>query len=93
MTAEQIRAEAIERIAREAWAEHHRAEAKLDGRAWESERPAFQQIYRRWAARMVDALGDLLPTGVERLAAYAVTDETDDRLMQRYVTAWTDAPE
>ncbi|WP_043661408.1 hypothetical protein [Nocardia thailandica] len=75
------------------WAEHHRAEAKLDGRAWESERPAFQHTYRRWAARMVDALGDLLPTGVD--VQYGWTDRDPSGVVvhrepahRRYVTDW-----
>ncbi|NEW49359.1 hypothetical protein GV792_04785 [Nocardia cyriacigeorgica] len=88
MTAEEIRAEAIERIARAEWAEHHRAETVMDKRAWASERPAFRDTYRRWAARMVDALGDLLPTGEEISTSFPDEPAADDGAMHRYVTDW-----
>ncbi|WP_068059178.1 hypothetical protein [Nocardia xishanensis] len=42
------------------------------------------------AADVVDALAaaGLLPTGAERLVAYAVMDTSDDHVMRRYVTEW-----
>ncbi|MEV6219837.1 hypothetical protein [Nocardia sp. NPDC051833] len=86
MTAEEIRAEAIERVARADYLRRYRA----DGFMWETTTEAIRGRHRAAAALAVDALGDMLPTGVERLAAYAVTDRTDDRLMQRYTTNWQD---
>ncbi|MFD3594384.1 hypothetical protein ACFWU5_16795 [Nocardia sp. NPDC058640] len=88
MTAEEIRAKAIERIAHAEWVEHHRYEIASGNRAWETEREAFRDTYRWWAARMVDALGDMFPTAVEHRAAYAVLDTSDQGMVQRYLTDW-----
>lgn len=65
MTANDIRVEAIERIAKEQFAMRRRSSDP----DWDDPRPGFAwkwRLHRESAARLVDALGDLLPTGVEK---------------------------
>ncbi|MGW5316736.1 hypothetical protein [Nocardia thailandica] len=100
MTAEEIRAEAIDRLT-VAIREGHEASGLSDGfggyecrcgQSWASSSLWGCHAWRtapEVAARYVDVLGDLLPTEIEHLAAYGA-DASDDRLMQRYVTAWTE---
>jgi hypothetical protein len=57
--------------------------------SWESNDNPGHRHY--WMGEtLADALAEagLLPTGAEQLAAYAVTDTSDDRLMRRYVSDW-----
>lgn len=60
-TREEIRAEAIERVAR---AMYERAPNTIE--RWESAylAPEIRAAFRKWAEPLVDALGDLLPTSV-----------------------------
>lgn len=93
-TADDIRAEAIERIARSLFeADEPYSEPFED---WAAR-------YRRKAAPFVDALGDLLPTEVDyRLDPPADCDCTECEAealasgecvrQRRYVTAWTTEP-
>lgn len=84
MNAEQLRAEAVERIARVLF-EQDAADACSDD-PFEHWAPR----YRRKAEPFVDALGDLLPSGMEQSVAYAVTDDWGDHMMCRYVTDWSE---
>lgn len=80
MTAEQIRAEAIERIAKELFAIRRRPSDP----DWNDPRPGFAWLWklrREEAIRFVDALGDLLPIGTETQVDYEDT-------WVRYVTGW-----
>jgi hypothetical protein len=64
MTADDIRAEAVERIAKELFAMRRRSSDP----EWGDPRPGFAwkwRLHRESAARLVDALGDLLPTDEE----------------------------
>lgn len=74
MTPEEIRAEAIERAAQ--------AVAAL-----ECPGPPGERHYAT-AEVMVDALGDLLPTGEESSTCFPDEPAADDEAMRRYVTAW-----
>lgn len=67
MSPEEIRAEAIERLAR------FRYEQDVPGE-WESMPEEIRERARRWAAPVVDALGDMLPTQAEW---YVVYDDPD----------------
>ena len=78
MNAEQIRAEAIERIACKMF--------EIDPRErdrWESAylAPEVRDHYRKYAGMFVDALGDLLPTHTETCSTYTTT-------FVAYVTDW-----
>lgn len=63
MTPDEIRAEAIERIARAQFQIRTRSYLPREAWVWERQPPVDQKIYRRWAAPLVDALGDLLAAG------------------------------
>ncbi|MFD6400715.1 hypothetical protein [Nocardia sp. NPDC060249] len=67
MTAEEIRAEVIERLAIGQFDidELDFGTPSAPAREWAKVPEMVRQRYRADAARLVDALGDLLPTGVE----------------------------
>ena len=80
MTPEKIRAEAIARVVHEL-----RGSRAMPG--------ATQQQYELWATRMVDALGDMLPTAEEISTCFPDEPAADDETMRRYVTAWREVAE
>lgn len=83
MTAEEIRAEAIERIARARFARG----VGTNGRTWD-ELPDWAEVYLDGAAKDVDALGDLLPVAVEgRYIGRGMLRRT------RFVTNWKEPEE
>ncbi|MFD3748356.1 hypothetical protein [Nocardia sp. NPDC058633] len=87
MTPEEIRAEAIERVARADW-ERDRELGRLFGDAatWEELdklAPGDENEWRVDAAVLVDALGDMLPIGEESRYLGRGLDRR-----ARYVTAW-----
>lgn len=55
-----LRAEAIERIARSQWREDWRNAIARCGWTWETAEASVRDNYRDYAGRRVDALGDLL---------------------------------
>lgn len=94
MTPEEIRAAAIERLARSEYDAWKEAYDRLDDGP---PAPTFDEAgdgysmkrgYRRIAARQVDALGDLLPTAEEISTCFPDEPAADDEPMRRYVTAW-----
>lgn len=98
MNAEQIRAEAIEVLARTEWDAWKASFDLLDG-GDAPPAPSYDDApddhiikvgVLRQARRDVDALAvaGLLPIETQRLAAYAVLDTSDDHLVQRYLTDW-----
>ncbi|WP_280465631.1 hypothetical protein [Nocardia brasiliensis] len=86
MNADEIRAEAIERIAR---ADYLHAYGR-DGYLWETTTETIHSRHRERAARHVDALGDLLPTREDVWVDYLRTDREagNIRYLARYTTAW-----
>lgn len=90
MTAEEIRAEAIERLARGQFEHEERIYSTPDfpERAWADVSEATQEAHRVDARVLVDALGDLLPTGEEVSTCFPDEPDADDEAMRRYVTAW-----
>ena len=75
MTPEQIRTEAIERIARADYQHHYCG-------VWEKATEEVRNDQRANATLTVDALGDLLPTGGIRYAvAHPVTGISDPRFV------------
>ncbi|MFC4128959.1 hypothetical protein [Nocardia rhizosphaerae] len=96
MTAEEIRAEAIERVAQADFAYTE----KFMGRAreWDAATESDRKFHREMAAVAVDALGDLLPTGVD--VQHGWIDRNPEGAIvhrepacHRYVTAWKAGPE
>ncbi|MFD4457680.1 hypothetical protein [Nocardia sp. NPDC058480] len=79
MTPEEIRAEAIERIARADYLRRYRA----DGFMWETTTEAIRGQHRATAALAVDALGDMLPIGEESRYLGRGMDRR-----ARYFTGW-----
>lgn len=65
MTRDEIRAEAAERLARAQFEDNHRGEIASLGWSWESVHENMRGTYRRWAARILPAIDDFLPTGEE----------------------------
>ena len=99
MNAEEIRAEAIERIARvdyTGWLERVRAKYTEDGETCEhlpwDEQPDEgewgRDRWRRFHTAAVDALGDMLPTDIETTVSYDLTGAGNDRRMRRFVCPW-----
>lgn len=60
-----IRREAVERLARAEFEDNHRSEIAVFGWTWDGVAESMRDTYRLHAGRLVRALGDLLPTGVE----------------------------
>ncbi|WP_280420042.1 hypothetical protein [Nocardia carnea] len=97
MTPEQIRAEAIEVIARAEYEHLH----FTDGYRWESTTEFNRQAYRESVARHVDALAasGLLPTAhVETRGGIEVQDAAGEIVQRipeehRYFTDWREAPQ
>lgn len=89
MTPEEIRAEAIELIARDDYLRRWQA----DGFAWETTTEAIRGRYRARAATAVAALAtaNLLPTGRETMTDY-IGDDLDAVDHYRYVTEWKELP-
>lgn len=86
-TREQIRAEAVERIARGEFTFEARPLTPAPGE-WAALPSPVQDRYRRRAAVLVDALGDLLPTAMEgRFIGRGMLRRT------RYVTDWQEPEE
>lgn len=77
MNADEIRAEAIERLARA------RYTAVNPGYDWNATTEFQRNAHRQSVAAAVDALGDLLPTWVEHDAF-----STPGTMQRRYVTEW-----
>lgn len=87
-TADEIRAEAIERLARGQFDidETDYATLAMPKREWRDVPEQVRGRYRGDAANLVDALGDLLPTRRETAAkAIALTGWSR---RQRYLTEW-----
>jgi len=105
VNAEQIRAEAIEVMARTDFEECHRSEIKTLAWEWGNVAESMRAAYRRGAARAVDALAaaGLLPTIVEKQAIdggvpWTHSDGGRSALPiygteQRYVTEWREVTE
>ncbi|MGW5519075.1 hypothetical protein [Nocardia africana] len=104
MNAEEIRRQAIERIARAEYAATNRDYFDPE---WERLPSEVRDLYRRGARRAVDALGDLLPTGIEwgaalvpdenpiRTVVFGFTGDEDaarnwDHPIRRYTTDWSE---
>lgn len=87
-TREQIRAEAIERIARCLY-ERERSICGVPGDLpWDRQADGWRDSWRGDAAGVVDALGDLLPTAMEgRFIGRGTARRT------RYVTDWREPEE
>lgn len=78
MTPEQIREEAIERIAVGAY----NADREGGDPDWADTDPVGREAALEWAAGIVDFLGDLLPTGGIRYAvAHPVSGTSDPRFV------------
>lgn len=90
MTAEEIRAEAIERLAVGQFSIDERdfSSPGAPARAWAAVPEMVRQRYRADAEPLVDALGDLLPTGEEISTCFPGEPAADDEAMRRYVTDW-----
>lgn len=81
MTPDEIRTEAIERIVIGTYNESHE-DIEPEWADTEGEAREAQDAAREWAARIVDFLGDLLPTGGIRYAvAHPVTGVSDPRFV------------
>lgn len=90
MTAEQVRGEAIDRLARFEYEFTHPPHAYLNPSAWtwDARPESSRDLYREWAARRIDALGDMLPTEVESgLIGRSLRRRT------RYVGPWQEVTE
>lgn len=72
-TREQIRREAVERLARAEFEDDHRSEIAVFGWTWEGVAESMRDTYRLHAGRVVRALGDLLPTGGPAASVYVGT--------------------
>ncbi|MDI9914377.1 hypothetical protein [Rhodococcus sp. IEGM 1379] len=102
MNSDQIRAEAIDRIARA----HYRQQFGDAGYVWEETTETIRNHHRVTAAFAVDALGDLLPTitrygvanpvnGEARFVDYTLESckdfatEFETHVIQQHLTEWT----
>lgn len=90
MTAEEIRAEAIERlaIAQRAMYRHPKYASRDPLESWAALTELQREAYRKDAARLIGALGDLLPTGEEISTCFPDEPAADEEAMRRYVTDW-----
>lgn len=90
MNAEEIRSEAIERVAMTVRVIDLSDRPDLgDPKAvWASLGDERRADYREYAATMVDALGDLLPTGEEISTCFSDEPAADEEAMRRYVGDW-----
>lgn len=86
MTADDVRTEAIERIARMLWTEDGPGAIGFKPR-WEEAEEGKREAYRWMASRSVDALGDLLPTGVEWAVRYETRRSTPSMEGERFDTS------
>ncbi|MFC9966313.1 hypothetical protein ACFVH4_18955 [Nocardia ignorata] len=97
MTPEEIRAEAIDRIARASYAAwKHQYDVFEHASGFNALAPGYDD-WPRWperessivtATRAIDALGDLLPTGEEISTCFPDEPAADDEARRRYVTDW-----
>lgn len=90
MTAEEIRAEAIERLAVGQFSIDERdfSSPGAPAREWAAVPEMVRQRYRAAAEPLVGALGDLLPIGEEISTCFPDEPAADEEAMRRYVTAW-----
>lgn len=95
MNREEIRTEAIERLAIGQFTidERDYSSPGAPSRAWARVPEMVRQRYRVDAEPLVDALGDLLPTDEEVSTCFPDEPAADDEVMRRYVTAWREVPE
>lgn len=90
MTAKEVRAKAVDRIARARFAAVEAAYP--DDHRTPSEHRALADNCRLLAEEAVDALGDLLPTSEEVSTCFPDEPAADDEAMRRYVTDWQEVP-
>lgn len=97
MTPEEIRAAAIERVARAKRAH----ELVVIGNTrdtkpllqWDELSADRQEMYRQDVSVLVDALGDMLPTSVETSMSYDLAHVNGDGRIRRFVCPWERVPE
>lgn len=96
MNAEEIRAEVVERLAiavRASDLEQHPALSNGNPRdLWNVLNDGMRDQYRAYVTPLVEALGDLLPTGEEVSTCFPDEPAADDEAMRRYVTDWQEVP-